>query len=337
MKRRLFVRNMALAGVGISVAGTYSCSNSGSTKDSSNLGNESKLIENPFFKISLAQWSVHRMIRKQGMDPYAFASKAREWGFEGVEYVSQLYMTKKESMGGEGFNTRMDSMVSQLKAEASSNDMKSLVMMMDLVDEIGDLAWSDESKRTRAVEAHYPWVDATSSIGCHSIRVNLFGEKDPLIWKAAATEALAKLGDYASQKNINVIVENHGWLSSDAGLLMEVIDEVGMENVGTLPDFGNFCIKRPDNSRWNGCLEEYDRYKGVAEMMPKAFAVSAKSRDFDENGEEVNTDYKRMLEIVKDADFSGFIGVEYEGNKLSEEEGILATKKLLLKAASEIA
>ena len=147
---------------------------------------------------------------------------------------------------------------------------------------------------------------------------------------------MATMGAYAAKHDINVIVENHGWLSSDAALLMEVIEEVGMDNVGTLPDFGNFCVKRPNGARWNGCLEEYDRYKGVAEMMPAATSVSAKSADFDEDGNETNTDYIKMLQIVKDAGYKGYIGVEYEGSILSEEEGILATKNLLLKSAKRL-
>ena len=334
MKRRIFIQNMALAGLGIGTVGINACSTSASSKKASS-GAPNNMVE-PFFKLSLAQWSIHRMIQQDNLDPYQFASLAKKWGFEGLEYVSQLFMSKKLSMGGEGFTTALDSMVRQLKGEASANEMESLIMMMDLEDEVGDLAWSDEAKRTRAIEAHHPWIEASKNIGCHSVRINLFGEKERDAWKSAAVRALSSLGEYASQYNINVIVENHGWLSSDAALLMEAINEVGMDNVGTLPDFGNFCVKRPNNARWAGCVEEYDRYQGVAEMMPAAKAVSAKSSDFDEGGTETNTDYKRMLLIVKDAGYNGYIGVEYEGNELSEEAGILATKNLLLETAKEL-
>lgn len=335
MKRRNFVRNLAVAGAGVSTLGITSCSASASKSEGDPENTSEKIVE-PFFKLSLAQWSIHRMIQKQKLDPFQFASLAKKWGFEGLEYVSQLYMSKKLSMGGEGFTAQLDSMVRQLRAEATANDLQSLIMMMDLEEDTGDMAWADEAKRTKAVEAHYPWVEASKEIGCHSIRVNLFGEKDRKLWKSAAIEAIATLGEYASTYNINVIVENHGWLSSDAALLMEVINEVGMDNVGTLPDFGNFCVKRPNNARWEGCLEEYDRYQGVAEMMPAAKAVSAKSSDFDQDGNEINTDYLKMLQIVKDAGYTGYIGVEYEGNELSEEEGILATKNLLLNIAKSL-
>lgn len=333
MKRRIFVRNLALAGAGIGTFGINACSPSTSNSTEESQSSETTSFE-PFFKLSLAQWSIHRMIQQNGLDPYQFAAKAKGWGFEGLEYVSQLYMSKEESMGGEGFTTRLDSMVTQLKAEAASNDMKSLIMMMDLADDTGDLAWSDDAMRKRAVEAHFPWIEASSEIGCHSVRINLFGEQERDKWKSAAVKALADLGEYASGKNINVIVENHGWLTSDAALLMEAINEVGMENVGTLPDFGNFCTKRKDGSRWGECVEEYDKYKGVKELMPAAKAVSAKAYDI-ENGQ-TSIDYVKMLQIVKDAEYTGYIGVEYEGDNLGEEEGILATKNLLIESAKKL-
>ena len=335
MKRRTFVRDIALAGVGIGAAGLSACSTS-AKKDENTSKATTENTAAPFFKLSLAQWSIHGMIQRDNIDPYQFATLAKKWGFEGLDYVSQLFIPAKLSMGGEGFTTELDKMVRQLKEEASANQLKSLVMMMDLEADAGDLAWADEAKRVRAVEAHYPWIEASKKVGCHSVRVNLFGEKDRTVWKPAAIDAMATMGAYAAKHDINVIVENHGWLSSDAALLMEVIEEVGMDNVGTLPDFGNFCVKRPNGARWNGCLEEYDRYKGVAEMMPAATSVSAKSADFDEDGNETNTDYIRMLQIVKDAGYKGYIGVEYEGSVLSEEEGILATKDLLLKSAKKL-
>lgn len=336
MKRRKFVQAGTLAGLGLGFSGIYACSSPTRQQETSSDTEGPEKSFEPFFKLSLAQWSIHRKIEDEGFDPYLFHQKAKELGFEGVEFVSQLYLPKEEGMGGEGFNTKMDFMVQQLNEQSSSTGLKNLIMMTDLEEDTGDLAWKDKAKRDRAIEVHYPWIDATAALGCHSIRINMFGEKDPDEWKSSAIVALGALGEYASAKNVNVIIENHGWLSSNAALLMEVINEVGMANCGTLPDFGNFCVKRPDDSRWDGCIEEYDRYKGVEEMMPNAFAVSAKSNDFDAEGNETKTDYKRMLQIVKDAGYSGFIGVEYEGDILSEEDGIKATKDLLLRAAKEI-
>jgi sugar phosphate isomerase/epimerase len=160
--------------------------------------------------------------------------------------------------------------------------------------------------------------------------VNAFGVGAAEEVQQAAIDALGRLGEFAAPYGINVIVENHGGYSSDGAWLVGVMRGVGMDNVGTLPDFGNFCIRREGPNFWEGkCVEEYDRYQGVAEMMPYAKGVSAKSHDFDEHGHEVHTDYARMLKIIKDAGYTGYIGIEYEGSVLSEDEGIRATKSLL--------
>lgn len=286
----------------------------------------------PFFKLSLAQWSMHRMIREEGVDPYTFAEKSKAWGFSGLEYVSALYRTELE--GAEYSEEAMAAFVEKCNAEAEKHGVTNLLIM---VDGEGDLASDDESTRNEAIERHKKWVDAAAGMGCHSIRVNLNGSREAEPWVANSVDGLGRLAEYAAEKNINVIVENHGGLSSNAALLAEVMEKIGKDNCGTLPDFGNFCIRRKDPSDWRaGCAEEYDRYKGVAELMPHAKAVSAKSHDFDADGNETNTDYVRILQIVKDAGYTGFIGVEYEGSELSEEEGIIATRDLLLKAAGQV-
>jgi len=299
MKRRNFIRKTSVAGIGLSFIGAYACKEI--TKENND---EIKVLEatEPFFKLSLAQWSIHRMIREEGLDPYAFARKAKEWGFKGLEYVSQLY-----------------------NPELSDAHM---------IDGQGNLAVSDETERNETVEKHKRWVDAAAAMGCHAIRVNLNGSTDPEEWKKNSVDGLTKLATYAKEKNINVIVENHGGLSSNGEMHAEVMKMVNMDNCGTLPDFGNFCITRKPDSR--DCELAYDKYKGVKALMPYAKAVSAKSYNFDANGNEVDIDYVKMLQMVKDQGYKGFIGVEYEGNVLSEEEGIKATKALLLKAAKKV-
>jgi sugar phosphate isomerase/epimerase len=206
-----------------------------------------------------------------------------------------------------------------------------------MVDGEGDLAVPNEEERNQAVENHKKWVDAAEFLGADAIRVNLFGSDEPEEWKAASIDGLTKLSEYAAGKNINVLVENHGYLSSNAALLVEVMEGVNMENCGTLPDFGNFCLKREGGERWQAaCIDEYPKYQGVEEMMPHAKAVSAKSYEFDENGQETTIDYGRMLQIVKDAGYTGFIGVEFEGQELTAEEGILATKDLLIEEGKKL-
>lgn len=335
MNRRNFIGNSGKAGIALSLLGLYACKDPKKDKEALPATPEKAIAETestPFFKLSLAQWSIHRMIMEQGFDPLDFAKKAKAWGFEGLEYVSQLY--RKELEKNSNSATAVNNLARELNKRSNDNDIKNLVIMVDAE---GNLGVKDKTERTRAIEAHHKWVDAAAILGCHSIRVNLFGEQDPEAWKQYAAEGLSGLATYAAKSGVNILVENHGGFSSDGELLAEVMQEVNMKNCGTLPDFGNFCIKRENGEPWGApCVEEYDKYKGVRELMPFAKAVSAKSYDFDEAGNETTIDYVKMLQIVKDTGYTGYIGVEYEGERLSEEEGILATKKLLINAAKQI-
>lgn len=290
-------------------------------------------LDKPFFKLSLAQWSLHKAINDdKTLDPIDFAEKASKMGFEGLEYVNHLYNPYLNK--GEDPKIAMQNLLDTLKMKSKKFGMENLIIM---IDGEGDLASDDDEEINKAVENHKKWVDAAAYLGCHSIRVNLFGSIEPESWVENSVNGLSKLAEYAKTKNINVIVENHGYLSSDANLLTEVIEKVDMDNCGTLPDFGNFCLKREGGKRWNAeCVEEFDKYKGVEILMKNAKAVSAKSYDFDANGNETTIDYKRMLQIVKDSGYTGYIGVEYEGSNVSEEKGIELTKNLLLKAAAEL-
>ena len=282
----------------------------------------------PFFKLSLAQWSMNKMIRYQDVSPYTFAAKAKELGFEGIEYVSQLY--SKELAKYDSVEEGMKAIVERCKQESEAAGVENVLIM---VDREGDLASPDEVERNEAVEKHKKWVDAAAELGCHAIRVNTSGTNDPAEYLASAQDGLRKLSEYAATKNINVIVENHGGLSSDAPKLVEVIKAVNMPNCGTLPDFGNWCITYGSD----GCAEAYpDMYDGLERLMTVAKAVSAKAHNFDEDGNETQKDYVRMLQIVKDAGYTGYIGVEYEGNELSEVDGIIATRDLLINAAKKL-
>lgn len=316
----------------ISAVGFTACKN-----NSENENQEKATVaesEDPdlFFKLSLAQWSLSQPILNGEMDPMDFAERANELGFEGIEYVSQLYspMYKDSAAPEAALQTVLDS----LKSKSEEFNVENILIM---VDGEGDLASSNKEERNQAVQNHHKWVDAAEFLGAHSIRVNLFGSDVPEEWQSNAVDGLTKLSEYAAEKNINVLVENHGYLSSNAQLLVEVIERVDMENCGTLPDFGNFCLKREGGERWEAeCVEEYPKYRGVEEMMEYAKAVSAKSYDFDENGQETTIDFARMLQIVKDAGYTGYIGVEYEGQRLSPEEGILATKEILIKEGKKL-
>ena len=272
-------------------------------------------------KISLAQWSLHRTIKiKKELSPNDFSIKAREMGFDAVEYVSSLYWNELKSRS-------IAKITKELVSKSNDNDIKNLLIM---VDGEGDLAAKNNYKREKAIENHVKWIEMAHELGCHSIRVNLNGEKEKKNWIEYSSKSLTKLCSIAKKDKINIIVENHGGLSSNAKLLAKVMKEVNLDNCGTLPDFGNFCIEKEDpNNYFSNCINEYDKYLGMEELMPYAKAVSAKSFDFNNNGEESTIDFKRIIDIVRSFEYKGYYGIEYEGLNLSEEKGILKTKKLL--------
>jgi len=277
------------------------------------------------FKISLAQWSLHRAFGRRGtatLDPLNFAKIAHtEYGIDAVEYVNQFYAAKKKD----------DGYLKQLKQVADDSGVRSVLIMCDGEGALGD---ADTAKRATAVDNHKRWVEWAKFLGCHSIRVNAqsSGSYDEQIERAA--DGLRSLTEFGKTMAISVIVENHGGLSSNGEWLAKTIKLVGMPECGTLPDFGNFNVGK--NS--SGVAETYDRYKGVDEMMPFAKGVSAKTHDFDEKGNETHTDYRKMMEIVvKKHKYSGFVGIEYEGAKMTEPEGIRATLKLLEEIRVEMA
>jgi len=273
-----------------------------------------------FFEISLAEWSLHKALFSKKISNLDFPVIAKQqFGISTVEYVNQFFKDKANDT----------TYLNELLKRCNDNGVKNHLIMCDGEGDLGDL---DGAKRARAVENHYKWVDAAKYLGCATIRVNAAGQGSAADVQAAAIDGLSRLAEYAAKENINVIVENHGGYSSNGAWLAGVMKRINKTNVGTLPDFGNFCIKREGQK----CMEEYDRYKGVAEMMPFAKGASAKSYDFDEKGYCVETDYNKMMKIVKDSGFRGYIGIEYEGDKLSEDEGIRKTKALLQKVAAEL-
>ncbi|MBK7870409.1 MAG: TIM barrel protein [Saprospiraceae bacterium] len=279
-----------------------------------------------FFEISLAEWSLHKTLFAKQMTNLDFPVKAKkDFGISVVEYVSTFFENKQKDQ----------SYMKELKMRCKDNGVKNHLIM---VDGMGELATVDDAERNKAVENHYQWVEAAKFLGCKTIRVNAGGRGTPEEMHKAAVDGLGKLATFAKPFKINVVVENHGGNSSNGAWLAGVMKEINMKNCGTLPDFGNFCIRRDTSgdNPWAGpCVEEYDRYKGVTELMPYAKAVSAKAYKFDEKGNCIETDYNKMLKIVKDAGFKGYIGVEYEGD-IPEEEGIRKTKALLERVGAQM-
>ena len=273
----------------------------------------------PRFKLSLAQWSFHQAIENNELDHLDFAQKAADLGFDGVEYVNSFFKDKAEDI----------QYLNEMGVRSEEAGVENVLIM---VDGEGDLADPDSTVRQQAVLNHHKWVDAAKYLGCHSIRVNLFGEMyDTEAWVTYAVDGLGSLARYGQSEGINILVENHGWISSDASALVKVMSEINNPFCGTLPDFGNFCLERKDGELWgdDNCIREYDKYKGVKELLPFAKAVSAKSYHFDSLGRETTIDFKKMMDLVNNSDYSGYIGVEYEGKILSEQDGVIATKSLL--------
>lgn len=290
-----------------------SCSTKSSSEAESDNKGSSNSGKDLFFKISLAEWSLNKELFSGKLTNMDFPAKAKnDYGIDAVEYVNQFFKDKARDLA----------YLNELKKRCEDLGVTSVLIMCDGEGGLGD---THAQKRSEAVENHKKWVEAAKFLGCHSIRVNAYGEGTRDEVAQAATDGLGKLSEFAKDFNIGVIVENHGSYSSDGKWLSKVIADTKKDNCGTLPDFGNFCIV----SEKDQCKEWYDRYQGTKEMMPYAKGVSAKTLDFDASGNCVETDYNKMLAIVKDAGYTGYIGIEYEGKKLSEDEGIRATKVLL--------
>ena len=292
LQRREFLKSTAALGAGLVLPWSLSALES----------------KKQLFDISLAQWSLHKAFFSKKLDPVDFAKIAKEeYGILGVEYVNQFYKDKQKD----------DGYVKDLRKRCDDLGVRSVLIMCDGEGALGD---ADEKKRKTAVNNHVRWIEWAKALGCHSIRVNAQSSGTYEEQMGRAADGLHQLCEIGDKHEINVIVENHGGLSSNGEWLAATIKKADHKRCGTLPDFGNFNI---------GDGKQYDRYKGVAELMPFAKGVSAKTHDFDEKGEEIHTNYRKIMKIVLDAGYSGYVGIEYEGGKIGEPEGIRATKKLL--------
>ena len=306
MNRRDFLIHSALIGASAPwLAGGCASSRAGRPAD--------------LYQISLAQWSLHRALRAGQLDPLGFAPAARrDYDIDAVEYVNQFFMDKATDAA----------YLRELKRRADDAGVRSLLIMCDSEGNLGDV---DAGARATAVRNHYKWVDAARFLGCHSIRVNAYSQAAaPEEQMRLCADGLHQLAEFGETRAINIIVENHGGNSSNGKWLADTIRLGDHARLGTLPDFGNFLVSSQTN-------EWYDRYRGVDEMMPFARGVSAKSFDFDAAGNETQTDFRRMMRIVLAHRYHGYIGIEYEGEKMSEPEGIRATRDLLLRIRLELA
>lgn len=267
------------------------------------------------YKISCTEYSLHRMIGSGALDHLDYAPFVKKtFDLDAVEYWNIPFAAKAKDAA----------YLAENRKRADDAGVKALVILIDMEGNLGD---PDEAKRKQAVENHVQWVEAGRALGCHSIRVNAHSEGSFEEQQKLAADGLRRLCERAkeisgSEPAFNIIVENHGGLSSNGAWLAGVMKLVGMDNCGTFPDFGNFG--------------DYDRYQGTSELMQWAKAVSAKSHEFDEQGNETRTDYRRMMEIVTDAGYHGYVGIEYEGSKHSEIQGVMLTRDLLVRVRDEL-
>ncbi len=319
MRRRDFLKHSALA-TGASLF-LGACSEEG--REAYEEGSANSPGEAPatasLYSISLAQWSLHRAIRSGKVDPLDFAVVARsEFDIGGIEYVNGLFTDRRTD----------EKYLRELAKRAADHDVTSVLIMCDGEGRLGD---PDDAARTQTIDNHRRWIDAASFLGCHSIRVNAQSEGDWDTQKQLAADGLRRLTEVAAEQDINVIVENHGGISSNGAWLAEVIQTVDHERCGTLPDFGNW-------DTGNG--EQYDFYKGTEELMPFAKAVSFKTHILSEDpsgphfrtdwaGARYPIDFERLMRITLDAGYRSWVGIEFEGSEVDEYEGVRQSKAVL--------
>jgi L-ribulose-5-phosphate 3-epimerase len=304
--RRNFIRKTGLGALALGLSNEFI------------FANANNLLEKDL-KISLAQWSLNKAFFGGDLDAEDFAAIAKNtFNINAVEYVNSFYKDKGED----------ETFWSIMRMNAEDHGVQSLLIMVDEEEKLGD---SDTSKRKQAVEDHYKWINAAKILGCHSIRVNAFGDGAPDELETALVDGLGQLTEYAEKENINVLLENHGLHTSNAMYMAGIIKQVDSPYLGTLPDFGNWCL----NAEWGGtsesqnCTNIYPPGQGLKEWLPFAKGVSAKAYDFDAAGNDTVIDYPKLLKIVKESAFDGHIGIEYEGSGMGEVEGIKATKALI--------
>jgi sugar phosphate isomerase/epimerase len=324
VNRRAFIRRASMGAAGIAVAGALPDILLASSNDL-------------FFKIAVSQFSFASQFWTKQLDPLDFPAKSRELGITGLDYCSMFFADKARDAGWLG----------ELKKRSADAGAFNLRIMVDGEGVLGEL---NETNRLKAVENHYKWIEAAATLGCPMIRVNVEGEGAPDAVASAAVDSLGRLIDYARQHGgIDVIVENHVGISCNGAWLAGVMKQLNSPHGGTLADFGNFCVNRtkPETQDIAGymktkCLEEYDRYKGITELMPYAKGVHAKTHVFDADGNDQETDFCRMFKIIKQSGFNGWVSIEYEGGLfkmytkdakyLDDYSGTIATKKLVEKA-----
>ncbi len=277
---------------------------------------EFKSESNP--KLVLAQWTFNKDLFAGKMTTIDFINKASDLGFEGVEYVSQFFQDKVED----------DIYLAGLKSAAEKAGITSTMILVDVLD--AKLGSSDSAERQRAISEHKKWIIAASKLGCPTIRVNAHGDGTADEMMSAIFESVKVLSNFGKTYDVKITIENHGQYSSDGKWLSELVGKLVPYGVGSVADFDNWCIEREDGKLWGSpCVKQYDRYLGIKELLPTAKSVSLKAFDFDSNGNAIKTDFKRMFQLIKEAQYDEYLSVEFEGHDMDPIEGIRKTLELV--------
>ncbi|MFD2200212.1 sugar phosphate isomerase/epimerase family protein [Shivajiella indica] len=276
------------------------------------------------FKISLAEWSVNRLIFSGKLDHLDFPLVTKQHGINAVEYVNQFFMDKATDKNYlREMNTRCEN--------------EGITQVLIMCDREGILGAKSASDRLQTVENHKKWVEAAKFLGCHSIRINAYTEvpwsADPQMAAEAmklCADGMRKLCEFSDDYGIHVIIENHGGYSSDAKWLVGMLELTGHSRAGSLPDFGNFRIHNEE-----GKIISYDSYRGVDELMHLAKGVSLKPTTFDDFGNQAALDYERMMKIVLSHGYHGYVGIEH-GERDREWESIIEIRDKLIALESQL-
>ncbi|GAB5561933.1 MAG: hypothetical protein SynsKO_35800 [Synoicihabitans sp.] len=286
------------------------------------------------FTLSLSQWGFHRAIfgdardnyqdfittlhrapddvLRGDMDPRDIVWRARELGVGVVDLVNILWF----GHGQDG------PWLADFKARARDAGVTFGVLMCD---QLGRIAAKDSAERKRSISGHLDWMETAAELGCPFLRVNPYGDGSYLEQLKRGAETLHELADRSSDFGLEILVENHGHPGSNGAWLAMLIEQADHPRLGTYTDLDNFFM-----GGWNHDPQRrYDRTQGLFDLAPYTKAISAKTHDFGPDGEETTIDYQACLKILLDAGFTGLVGAEYEGHRLSEAEGSRLTVELL--------
>lgn len=320
MKRREFVTGLGLAGAA-AVTGNLPSA-------------ETAPIKPQPFTIGLSQWAFHRAIFGDArdhyrtfiknlhsdpdsvlageMDPRDIVWRARELDVGVVDLVNILWFGHGEDKPW----------LNDFKTRARDANVTFGVLMCDQLARSGA---ADAKERRQSVEDHTRWMETAAELGCPFLRINPYGEGTYLEQCQRSAETLHALAERSADYGLEVIVENHGHPGSNGAWLAMLIEMANHSRVGTYTDLDNFFM-----GGWDLNPERrYDRHQGLLDLAPYTKAISAKTHDFDPDGEETTIDYHACLKILIDSGFSGLVSAEFEGNRVDETEGSKLTVELL--------